>query len=68
MLKLINKIFKTDVIVELPWEYYFLQNLEESEYPRYLEKLFKYKTGEELPLLKEWSFKSCRTKILELHY
>ena len=63
MLKLINKIFKTDVIVELPWEYYFLQNLEESEYPRYLEKLFKYKTGEELPLLKEWSFKSCRMGI-----
>ncbi len=28
------------------------------EYPRYLAKLFKLRTGEELTLLKEWSFKS----------
>ena len=33
-----------------PWNYYFLQNLDESEYPKYLAEIFKYRTGENLPL------------------
>ena len=41
-----------------PWEYNFLLNLDEKEYPKYLAKLFYLKTGEKLPLLKEWNFKS----------
>ena len=44
-----------------PWDYYFLQNLDEKEYPRYLSKIFNYRTGEKLPL--EWSFKSGEWKI-----
>ena len=39
-----------DEIGEPPWDYYFLQNLPESEYPRYLAKLFYLNTGEKLPL------------------
>ena len=43
-------------IGEPPWDYYFLQNLPESEYPKYLAKIFNYRTGEKLPL--KWNFKS----------
>ena len=32
------------------WDYYFFQNLPESEYPKYLKKLYKYKTGKNLNL------------------
>ena len=39
-----------DNIGEPPWNYYFLQNLPEKEYPRYLAKLFYLNTGEKLPL------------------
>ena len=39
-----------DGIGEPPWNYYFLQNLPESEYPKYLAKLFYLNTGERLPL------------------
>ena len=39
-----------DGIGELPWEYSFLYNLPESEYPKYLKKIFKYRTGENLNL------------------
>ena len=54
-----------DEIGEPPWEYDFLYNLPICEYPKYLKKIFKYRTGEDLPLLKEWSFKSgeCIYKI-----
>ena len=62
-MKKIFEFFRRDKIGNPPYDYNFLLNLEKSEYPRYLEKLFKYKTGEELPLLKEWSFKSCRMGI-----
>ena len=37
-------------IGEPPWEYSFLYNLPESEYPKYLKKIFKYRTGENLNL------------------
>ena len=47
-----------DGIGNPPWDYYFLQNLDEKEYPKYLAKLFYLNTGEKLPLLKEWNFKS----------
>ncbi len=33
-----------------PWNYYFLKDLNEKEYPKYLAKLFKLNTGENLPL------------------
>ena len=39
-----------DGIGEPPWNYYFLQNLPEKEYPKYLSKLYKIKTGERLNL------------------
>ena len=39
-----------DKIGNPPWDYYFLQNLPESEYPKYLAKLFYLNTGEKLPL------------------
>ena len=39
-----------DGIGQPPWDYYFLQNLDEKEYPKYLAKLFYLNTGEKLPL------------------
>ena len=39
-----------DEIDNPPWDYYFLQNLPASEYPKYLAKLYKIKTGERLNL------------------
>ena len=51
---LFNMLRKND-IGEPPWDYYFLRNLDEKEYPRYLSKLFKLNTGENLPL--KWDFK-----------
>ena len=39
-----------DNIGEPPWDYYFLRNLPESEYPKYLKKIYNYKTGESLNL------------------
>ena len=46
----INNFLKKDSIGEPPWDYYFLENLDEAEYPRYLAKLFYLNTGEKLPL------------------
>ena len=48
-------IFKcvNDVINNIgnpPWDYYFLLNLPESEYPKYLKKIYKYRTGKNLNL------------------
>ena len=39
-----------DGIGEPPWEYDFLYNLPKSEYPKYLKKIFEYRTRENLPL------------------
>ena len=54
MFNVVKNIFKylkiQDRIGEPPWEYNFLLNLDESEYPKYLAKVFNYKTGEKLPL------------------
>ena len=69
------EFFKRDNIGEPPWSYDYLVNLPESEYPRYLAKLFYLNTGEKLPL--EWSFRSrewrinkkkCRTFNQKLQY
>ena len=49
MNKIMNFFHKGEV-GEPPWDYYFLQNLPEGEYPRYLAKLFYLNTGEKLPL------------------
>ncbi len=43
-------------IGEPPWEYDLVYNLPESEYPKYLAKIFKYRTGEKLPL--KYDFKN----------
>ena len=48
-MKIFDFLYK-DNIGEPPWDYYFLQNLPESEYPKYLKKLYKYKTGKNLNL------------------
>ena len=43
--------------IEKPqWSYDFLYNLNKSEYPKYLAKLFKLNTGEDLPL--KYDFKT----------
>ena len=55
MKNIFNFLTKDD-IGEPPWEYYFLQNLDKKEYPRYLAKLFKLNTGENLPL--KYDFKT----------
>ena len=39
-----------------PWDYYFLKNLDEKEYPLYLAKLFYLNTREKLPL--KYDFKN----------
>ena len=39
-----------DGIDEPPYDYYFLLNLDEKEYPKYLAKVFYLNTGEKLPL------------------
>ena len=49
MKNILNLLNKND-IGEPPWDYYFLQNLDEKEYPKYLAKLFYLNTGEKLPL------------------
>ena len=49
-MKSIFNLFRKDDIGNPPWDYYFLLNLEESEYLKYLAKLFKLNTGEKLPL------------------
>ena len=54
-----NKLFgflKKDDIGEPPWSYDFLINLDKSEYPKYLKKIYKLRTDEDLPL--KWDFKS----------
>ena len=62
-----NKIFLwskiQDEIGEPPWEYDFLYNLPESEYPKYLAKIFKYRTGEKLPLSKKLRIENGELKI-----
>ena len=50
--------FIRDKIVNPPWDYYFLKNLDEKEYPRYLAKLFYINTGEKLPLKYDFKNKS----------
>ena len=52
MLKFLNR----DEIGEPPWDYDFLYNLPQSEYPKYLAKIFNYRTGEKLPL--KWDFRN----------
>ena len=49
-MKNIFDFFRKDEIGNPPYDYYFLQNLDEREYPRYLAKLFYLNTGERLPL------------------
>ena len=39
-----------DEIGEPPWDYSFLMNLDEKEYPKYLAKLFYLNIWEKLPL------------------
>lgn len=41
---------KTKVVNNPPYEYEFLINLPENEYPKYLSKIFFYNTGEKLDL------------------
>ena len=60
MKNIFNFLRKND-IGNPPWDYYFLQNLDEKEYPKYLAKLFKLNTGEKLPL--KWDFRNRRRVI-----
>ena len=55
-MKKILDFFKRDNVSNPPWDYYFLKNLDEKEYPRYLAKLFYMNTGEKLPL--KYDFKN----------
>ena len=49
-MKNIFNFLRKDKIGEPPYLYNFLANLPESEYPKYLKKIYKYKTGENLNL------------------
>ncbi len=42
----IINLFRKYEIGNPPYDYYFLLNLEKKEYPKYLAKLFYFKTGE----------------------
>ncbi len=60
---MLEKIFQwmkiQDEIGEPPWGYDFLFNLPESDYPKYLKKIFKYRTNQSVNLLPSGS-KMCR--------
>lgn len=56
MIKELIKKFKFEEIGEPPYEYDLLISLKESEYPRYLKKMFKGMTGQELNLNKPKTF------------
>ena len=43
-------------IGEPPWKYEFIKNLNASEYPKYLKKIFEYRTGKKLNLKHPKSF------------
>ncbi len=58
MIKNLLNFYKKINISNPPYDYNFILNLEEKEYPLYLARLFKINTGEKLPILKEWRFKS----------
>ena len=62
-MKKITEFFNKFYISNPPWEYNFLQDLDESDYPKYLAKLFYLKTGEKLPLFKEWNFKRYKGAV-----
>jgi len=49
----ILELLKINKKAEPPFEYDFIYNLPEKDYPEYLKKLFRYKTKEELPLKRE---------------
>ena len=64
-----NTLFFKKDTANPPWDYDFLMNLEESEYPRYLSKLFKIRTGEELPLKRYIIDKNkCKTFNQKIQY
>ena len=58
IMKNIFKFLRKDGIGEPPWEYNFLYNLPQSEYSKYLAKIFNYRTGEKLPLCFDFSKKA----------
>ena len=66
MIKMLNQLLKLikfkDSINKPIYDYYFLLNLDEKEYPKYLAKLFYLKTGEKLPL--KFDFKQ-RVQIVD---
>ena len=49
----ILQFLRKNKISDPPWDYDFLVNLPENEYPKYLKKIFKYRTGEDLSLKRE---------------
>ena len=49
-----------DGIGEPPWDYNYLYNLDKSEYPKYLTKIYKYRTGNKLPVSFEFKFEKKR--------
>lgn len=71
-MKNILDFFKKDNIGNPPWDYYFLKNLDEKEYPRYLAELFYINTGENLRIERNilafffsYKYSSTYLKILE---
>ena len=54
MNRLLNNLFLKRGVSNPPWDYDFLYNLEEREYPKYLAKLFKLNTFENLPLKRDF--------------
>ena len=46
-----------------PYDYYFLLNLPKKEYPKYLEKIFYFNTGEKLTLSRELRIENGKLRI-----
>ena len=59
MITKINKFLRLKNIglrktIEPPYKYSFLLSLEESEYAKYLAKIYEYRTDKKLPLKYDW--------------
>ena len=62
-MKNIFNLLKKDNIDNPPYDYYFLLDLDEKEYTKYLAKIFYLNTGEKLPLLKKLKVENGKLKV-----
>ena len=69
MMKILD-FFKKAGIPNPPWDYDFIYNLDEREYPKYLAKIFKLNTGEDIDLTppKQRHSEACKSRRIQLLY